>query len=210
MASPVLTAPSITDLMQQELIESSNFMGSVEDGALPSAIMQAIKLGQQTEATNRAASILLTIDKIPGTDQTIGGISKSIEVYGWYIAGRLKSLAGAINQDEASAQVIVENLIVVCPDDSFVEPSIQNTFDGANVGNVSLTCLRNVGDTAKPNFQINLTNCRISFICQTVAVTTLAFIYDTIKMTYYPIGPDDKASGQVAAGFNLTTNAAIK
>lgn len=209
MADPVLTVPSTAGLLPQAMLEAGNFMATVEDASLPPSIVQSIQLASQTEATNRAPSILVTIDQIKGT-VAAGGISNAIEVYGWHIAGRRKSVEGADGQLQATGQVILTDLLIVCPDDSFVETSIQAAFDGQNIGKLALTFLRNVGDTAKPDFQINLTNCRLSYLLETEVVTTLGIGFDTIKIVYFPIGVDAKASGQVAAGFNLTTNAPVK
>lgn len=209
MSVSVLTGPQLTSLSRRELIETNNFLATIQDADLPAAIARGIQYGEQAEGTNRAASVLLTIEKIQDV-VAVGGLSKALEAYGWHIGGRKESVEGADGQLHSSGEVVLSNFTVVCPRGPFVPTSIQSTFEGMNVGKVSLTFFRNVGKTAQKDFEFQLTNCRISFFMSTLAVAVFSFIYDTIKMIYYPIGDDGKASGQIAAGFDLTKNADVK
>lgn len=204
-----LMAPNPSPLLKQSLEESSDFTATIEDASLPASINKVIALSAKDDGINEAPSILLTIATIPGTSAA-GSVSKAIEVYGFSFAARRKSVVGRDGQLEASGNVIVEDLIVVCPDDAFVETTIQSVCTGANVGNVSLYFLRNIGDTAQVDSQIDLTNCRISSFYENQVVSTMGFGFDTVKITYYPVGDDGTAKGQVSGGFNLTTNAAVK
>ena len=209
MVLSVLQAPATTSLLGQELLEANDFTATVEDPSIPLSIRNIIALAEQAEGTNEASSVLVTIAQIPGTS-AVGSVSKGIEVYGWSFAARRKSVEGADGQLQATGHVVITDFFMVLPDDSWVESAIQNTFDGANVGNVSLFFLRNVGPTAATDFQVDLTNCRITALYEGEYVTALGLGFDTIKLTYFPITDDGKASGQVAAGFDLTKNAPVK
>ncbi len=204
-----LIAPNPSFLLNQALSEAGDFTSTIEDPSLPLAIKKVIALSSKDEGINEAPSILVTIGTIPGTSKA-GTISKAIECYGFSFAARRKSVVGKDGQLEASGNVIVEDLIIVCPDDAFVETAIQSVCNGANVGNVSLFFLRNIGQTAQVDSQIDLTNCRISSFYEGQIVSAMGFGFDTVKVTYFPVGDDAKAAGKVAAGFNLTTNAAVK
>ncbi|HQS84771.1 MAG: hypothetical protein B7Y25_07610 [Alphaproteobacteria bacterium 16-39-46] len=204
-----LNVPNASFLLNQTLSEASDFTSTLEDPTLPAAIKKAIANSGKDEGINEAPSILVTIANIPGTSSA-GTISKAIEVYGFSFAARRKSVEGKDGQLQASGNVIIEDLLIVCPDDAFVETTIQSVCNGANVGNVSLYFLRNIGATAQIDSQIDLTNCRISTAIASQLTITIGFGFDTIKVTYFPVGDTGTASGKVAAGFDLTTNAAVK
>ncbi|MBS0184864.1 MAG: type VI secretion system tube protein Hcp [Proteobacteria bacterium] len=204
-----LTVPNPSFLLNQTLTEASNFASTLEDPDLPAAIKKVIALSNKDEGINEAPSILMTIANIPGVSKA-GSISKAIEVYGFSFAARRKSVEGKDGQLQASGNVIVEDLIVVCPDDAYVETGIQSICTGANVGNVSLYFLRNIGTTAQIDSQIDLTNCRLSSFYENQYVSTMGFGFDTIKVTYFPVADTGTASGKVSAGFDLTTNAPVK
>jgi len=204
-----LTVPDPSFLLNQSLAEASDFTSTLEDPTLPLAIKKVVALSGQDEGINEAPSILMTIANIPGVSQA-GSVSKAIEVYGFSFSARRKSVEGKDGQLQASGNVIIEDLIVVCPDDAFVETVIQSVCNGANVGNVSLFFLRNIGPTAQIDSQIDLTNCRISSFYENQLVSTIGFGFDTIKVTYFPVGDDGKPSGNVSAGFDLTKNAPVK
>lgn len=207
--NPILTTPlDPSSLSNQLLTEQSDFTGTVENSNLPAAIKRMIALSANDQGTNQSPSILLTIASIPGTSQA-GSVSKAIECYGFYFAARHKSIVGENGQLQASGHVIVQDLVVICPDDAYVEPAIQNISNGTNVGNVSLFFLRNVGSTGQTDIQIDLTNARISTIYETESVTAMGFGFDTVKVTYFPVGDDAAAKGKVGSGFNLTTNAVV-
>ncbi len=204
-----LTVPNASFLLNQTLAEAGDFTSTLEDPTLPAAIKKVVALSGKDEGINEAPSILITIANIPGTSSA-GSVSKAIEVYGFSFAARRKSVEGKDGQLQASGNVIIEDLIVVCPDDAFVETVIQSVCNGANVGNVSLYFLRNIGATAQVDSQIDLTNCRISSFFEGQIVSTIGFGFDTIKVTYFPVADTGTASGKVAAGFDLTTNAVVK
>ena len=209
LETPFLITPDQTDLFNQTLNEMGNFAGSLEDPTLPSAIKKMIMLAQTIEGTNEAPSVLLTIAQIPGAAK-VGSISNAIEAYGYFTSARRKSVVGKDGQLQASGHLVIEDLFVVCPDDAFVETCIQSACNGQNVGNVSLYYLSNIGTTAQVDFQIDITNARISGFYEGELVSAIGFGYDTMVITYFPVGDDAKTSGKVAAGFNLTTNAVQK
>lgn len=202
---PILTNPDATSLLSNMSIESNSFTSILEDPSLPTAIKSMISIADRAQGTNEAPSLLLTIQKIPGTAK-VGAVSNAIEAYGYYLAARKKVLVGSNGQLQTSSHVIVYDLLVVCPDDSFVETCLQAIANGENIGNVSLYSLRNIGTTAQTDFQIDLTNARFSAVHEGNVVTVLSMGFDTITITYCPVGDDAKASGQVPAFFNLTTN----
>ncbi len=190
--------------------EQSGFTHSDEDNfrALLESLI-ALETANLGEATNESASILVTIKQIPGTAKA-GKISKAIEAYGYYIAGRKKSVVGENGQLLSSGHVVLWDLCIIFPDNSFVESAIQETFTGKNVGDVKLAYLRNDGKTAQPAFEIDLSNARISALRETETGTSMSFGFDSIKITYFPVGDKGAASGKVAAGFDLSKNAQKK
>lgn len=165
-----------------------------------------------THNTNETVSCVLVVDELEGNVE-VGDFESAIECVHFEISAQKSTVVGENGQLLSSGRVIITDLVTLLRSDSFSGPAFQAAFNGANVGDVTVATMRNIGDTAQTAFQLIVHNSRIKNIEEGVGdgnigdVVRMRFGFDSIEMEYFPIDDTAEVAGGVGASFDLTTNA---
>ena len=188
----------------------SNFGASPSSSHIPPA----------ESTTVEAPSCLMWIKNIEGGTSLEGldDYKNSMELLYFEIGVSKDTVVGDNNQLLSSGRVICRQLEVILRSDAYAASSLSAAFTGQVLEELKIITVRNIGSESKPQiaFKMTFRNSRVTSHSEghlpgeMGKCVTLKIGFDGIQVEYIPIGDDAIAKGQVAAGYDLVKNTALK